>query len=266
MVNSIEDIIELHKSSGNIEDAYIKIHIDDKIMNLNTFTMRITAVDATKEDLNIWNNRINKEIKKNRELEKEIKEFYSVFELLNKVKIRSGKLVKSECPDFILEKNGVTIGIEVTKIYSGPEWLVDELEAEIEEYKIDSDEVDGYLVHKKASQKVEYDKKTHEVKFGEKSFPMETEEYDIKIKNKILEKIRKQIDDYKKCDINVVYANIMSPEFFYAITDLDSFTKEISYYIAHLEANMDIADYRLVIRINSTWIEINLNTGTYEII
>ena len=34
----------------------------------------------------------------------------------------------------------------------------------------------------------------------------------------------------------------------------------------HLDSNMNFADYRLVIKINSKWIELNLNDGTYKLI
>jgi hypothetical protein len=80
MVNSIEDIVELHKNHGLIEDAYIKIHLDEKILNLNLFTMQVNTIQAEKSDLEIWQDRINEEIKKDRQLEKEINEFITIFE------------------------------------------------------------------------------------------------------------------------------------------------------------------------------------------
>ena len=131
MVSSIEDIIELHKSSGNIEDAYMKIHIDEKILNLNLFSLKVTAIEADVEDVEIWNDRISQELKRDRELEKEAKEYASVFELLNKLKIKSGFIQKSECPDFVITRNNQTVGIEVTKIYVGYDWMVEKIESEM---------------------------------------------------------------------------------------------------------------------------------------
>ncbi len=268
MVNSIEDIIELHKSSGKIEDAYVKIHLDEKILNLNLFTMQITPIHADREDVEIWQNRINQEIKKDRALEKEINEFIAVFEFLNKMKIRSGEIKKSECPDFIINRNDkTTIGVEVTKIYVGYDWMLEKIANEITKYKFKREDIEGYIEYKKAGDKVE----TYKVKSGKliispKLFPKMNEEYQINIKNKILEKLRKQIDEYCKCDINIVYAYITSPEYFDEITDLDEFSKELQYYMAHLEANLTEEKYKLVLKINQRWIEFDLSEGTYTIV
>ena len=99
-----------------------------------------------------------------------------------------------------------------------------------------------------------------------KFFPMMNEEYQIKIKNKIYEKIRKQVDEYKQFDLNIIYADITNPEYFDDITDLDSFSQEVYYYINHLDVNMDFATYKLILKMNSKWIELNLNDGSYKII
>ena len=118
MLNSIESIVELHNSKGNIEDAYVNIRFDDKILKLNTFTLKFTSVNTPKEETRWWNSRLNFEIKKNRSLEKEVKEFRIIFKALDKLKIKSGYIEKAERPDFILDINGHKTGIETTKIYS----------------------------------------------------------------------------------------------------------------------------------------------------
>lgn len=118
MLNSIESIIELHNSSGNLEDSYIDIHFDDKILKLNTFTLKFRSVNTEKEETRMWNNRLNFELRKNRNLEKEVKEFRILFEALEKLKIKKGYIEKYERPDFILEIDNKKIGIETTKIYS----------------------------------------------------------------------------------------------------------------------------------------------------
>lgn len=266
MVKSIDDIIELHKNSGNIEDAYLKIHIDEKILNLNLFSLKVTAIEADVEDVEIWNERIIQELKKNKELEKEVKEFASVFELLNKLKIKTGFIQKSESPDFIITRKNQTIGIEVTKIYVGYDWMVEKIESEIKEYRLEENDVEGYIEYRKASDKVEFLSDNGKMILTPKLFPMMNEEYQIKIKNKIYEKIRKQVDEYKQLGLNIIYAEITSPEYFDDITDLDSFSKEILYYLNHLEANTDFATYKLIIKMNSRWIELNLNDGSYKII
>ena len=266
MVNSIDDIIELHRSSGNIEDAYIKIHLDERILNLNVFTMKITSVEASKEDVDIWNERISKELKKNRSLDKEIKEFVNIFELLNKIKVRSGEIIKGECPDFLIKRNGSTIGVEITKIYVGYDWMVEKLENEIQEYRFDNEDIEGYIEYKKASDKIEIHNDSGSIVLSPKLQESMNEEYEILIKNKLFEKIRKMLDEYAKYDTNIIYASVTSPEYFDDITDLDAFTKELMYYIAHLEGNLENYKYKLIININKKWIEINLNEGNYKII
>ena len=84
MLNSIDDIINLHTSTGNIEDAIKKIHIDNKVLPLNTFTLRVTRGNASKEEVRRWNVTINNEIKKDRSMQKEIREFVSIFRMFEK--------------------------------------------------------------------------------------------------------------------------------------------------------------------------------------
>ena len=266
MVNSIEDIIELHKEEGNIEDAYLKIHIDNKILNLNLFSLKVTAIEAEKEDVEIWNDRIAQELKKNKQLEKETKEFASVFEIIHKLKIKNGIISKNECPDFVIRRKDQTIGIEVTKIYVGYDWMVEKIEAEIKEYRLEKDDIEGYIEYRKAGDKVEFFDENGKMILSPKLFPMMNEEYQIKIKNKLFEKIRKQIDEYEQFDLNIIYAEITSPEYFDDITDLEAFSKEIVYYMNHLDANTNFASYKLIIKINSKWIELNLNDGSYKLI
>ena len=229
--------------------------------------MQVNTIHAEKSDLDIWQERINEEIKKNRKLEKEINEFITLFEYLQKFKIRHGEVIKSECPDFIIKRNEKTIGIEITKIYVGDDWLYEKLSNEIAKYRIKKDEIAGYIEYKKASDKIE----TFKLKHGKfiispKITPKMNEEDQINIKNKIFEKIRKLLDDYCKCDINIIYANITSPEYLEDITDIDGFIKEIQYYMAHLDANLTDREYKLVLKMNRKWIEINLNEGTYKLI
>lgn len=264
MLNSIEDIIELHKNSGNIEDAIVKIHIDEKVLALNTFSLKVTAIDADKKDIEIWNDRIKQELKKDNQLEKEVSEFESVFELIDKARIKKGRIEKSECPDFVITQEEKTIGIEVTKIYVGYEWMVEKIQSEIKEFKLENEDIEGYIEYKKAGDKVEVYNKKGELLLSPKVLPQVAEEYQIKIKNKIYEKIRKLVDDYKKYNTNIIYANIVNSEYFEDIADLDGFTNEIMYYLRHLDANIDKSEYKLILKINLKWIEIDLNEGVYK--
>lgn len=118
MLNTIESIIKLHKSKGNIEDAYTDIKLDNKKLKLNIYTLRFKSTGDDREEIRKWNNKLNFELKQNRNLEKEIKEYRVLFEALEKLKINKGYVEKYERPDFILEINNKKVGIEITKIYS----------------------------------------------------------------------------------------------------------------------------------------------------
>lgn len=266
MENPIYNILNSHKSSGEIRDAYVRVHMDDMILNLNTFTLKMTKLKASQKDLAIWNGMVDEELERDKRLQKEVNEFVTVFKLLNKFRVRSGVLSKTECPDFVLERKNKRIGIEVTKIYVGYDWLVEKLSKDMEEYKIDGDNVEGYIEYKKASDKIEVYNDGRRIILSPKINPELEEMYNINIKNKIFEKIRKLLDNYQKYDINIIFAEITSPEYFDDITDLDSFSKEIRYYIMHLEESMSSLEYKLIIKINKKWIEINLKDGTYKTI
>ena len=53
MLNSIEDIIDLHENKGNIEDAYIDMHFDEKI--LKEIMKEMVDVDSSiNRELSFW--------------------------------------------------------------------------------------------------------------------------------------------------------------------------------------------------------------------
>ena len=135
MISSIEDIVDLHASCGNIEDTYLRLHFDNKVMLLNKYTLRVRRGNATKAEIRDWNFDIYRCVKRDRALTKEIKEFISLFEYLEKARIKSGYIEKSETPDFIITRNGEKTGIEITKIYIGNDWVVDKLNEEIKEIR-----------------------------------------------------------------------------------------------------------------------------------
>ena len=132
--------------------------------------------------------------------------------------------------------------------------------------KKENENVEGYIEYKKAADKVEVYNDGKRIILSPKINPELEEEYNVNIKNKIFEKIRKLLDNYQKYDINVIFAEITSPEYFEDITNLDKFSKEIMYYIEHLEGDLSALEYRLIIKINKKWVEINLKDGTYKTI
>lgn len=263
MLNSIDDVMALHTSAGNIEDAIKKIHIDNKVLPLNTFTLRVTRGNTPKEEVRRWNVTINNEIKKDRSMQKEIREFVSLFRMFEKLKIKSGHIAKSEMPDFVLERNNKKIGIEITRIYVGNDWVAEKLAEDIQAYKLRKNEIEGYIQYKKFQNRI----KTYAVRGGIVIAPTYDEvsvnEYIIEIKNKLFEKIRKLIDDYDKYDENIIYAEIVTPKFFRTDEEIEKLNEEIKFYIAHLDGINDDKEYKLVLSNKDRWTIFNLRNGTY---
>ena len=257
-------ILALHQSEGKIKNAYVNILIEKQLVKLNVFSMQLKSINTSKDEIKKWQLELNKEIQKDKQLFKEIREFQSIVDLINKYHIRYGKIYKSESPDFIIEKRGKKIGIEITKIYVGYDWMLEKISNEIKEYRLNKEDAEDYLTYKKANDKVEIYENKGEIVISPKLFPLLNIEYSVMIKNKILEKIRKLFDDYQKYDENLIYAEIISPEYFEDVTDLDAFSQEIFYYICHLEELLDDREYKLIIRLNRRWIELNLKTGKYQ--
>ena len=263
MFNSIDDIISLHTSAGNVEDAIKKIHIDNKVLPLNTFTLRVTRGNASKEEVRRWNVTINNEIKKDRSMQKEIREFVSIFRMFEKLKIRSGYVSKSEMPDFLLERNNKKIGIEITRIYVGNDWVAEKLNEDIQAYKLRKNEIEGYIQYRKFQNRI----KTYSIRGGIVIAPafdeVSVNDYIIEIKNKLFEKIRKLIDDYTKYDENIIYAEIVTPKFFRTDEEIEKLNEEIKFYIAHLDGINDEREYKLILANKDKWTSFNLKDGTY---
>ena len=88
----------------------------------------------------------------------------------------------------------------------------------------------------------------------------------IKIKNKIFEKIRKLFDEYSKYDENIILADIVSPEYFGTVDDIIKFNDEITFYINHLEENFDEKDYILILKIGEKIGKIDLKKHICEVL
>lgn len=266
MIKSLGDIISLHESKGNLEDAYIDIHFDELILKLNIFTMKFITVNGEREETKKWNNDINFEIRKNRELYKEIKEFRVLFEALNKLKIKQGYIEKTERPDFVLNTPKGKIGIEITKIYSGNDWAVEKINDDIKAYNLSKEDTLGYIEYKKYTNKIV----TYKIKENLVIKPFNKKEDErilkIKLKNKLFEKIRKMYDEYASYDANVIIASIVSPQYFEKIEDIQKFNDEIIYYTNHLEVKNVDKDYLLLIKVDKKWIKFDLKNHTCDIV
>lgn len=266
MINSTNDIIELHESNGKIEDAYLKIHMDKKVMMLNKYTLRVRRGNAPREEIKEWNMDIYRNVKKDRNLTKEIKEFTALFEYLEKAKIKSGYVEKSETPDFIITRNGEKTGIEITKIYIGNDWVADKLSEEIKEFRLRRTEVEGYMEYKKYRERV----KTYKVRGGLMITPntanISVEDYIAELKNKIFIKIRKLSDEYTKFDNNIIFVEVVSSDFFKQKFDKAKMCEELNYYINYIEADFSNVIAKLVIKIGNEFVEYNLTEKNYRIL
>lgn len=137
---------------------------------------------------------------------------------------------------------------------------------DIRTFNIDKKDVEGYIEHKKLSNKIY----TYKIKENLVIKPInkqeETLNFEVKLKNKILEKIRKMFDEYKNYDTNIILANIVSPKYFEDVNNIEKFNNELIFYINHLEANMENKEYILLLKLDKKWIKFDLKNRTYDIL
>lgn len=266
MINSIEDIVDLHISEGKLEDAYLKLHMDNKVMMLNRYTLRVRRGNAPKLEVKSWNLDIYNCIKKNRNLTKEIKEFISLFQYFEKAKIKSGYIEKAETPDFILTKDNVKTGIEITKIYIGNDWVADKLNEEIKEFRLRKSELDGYIEYKNYRDRVT----TYKVRGGLAILPnvssITPEEYVVELKNKIFTKVRKLSDDYNKFENNIIFVDVVSSNVFKETFDKNKMCEELNYYVTYIESNFENINAKVVLKLGDEFIEFDLTKRDYKIL
>ena len=70
------------------------------------------------------------------------------------ISVENGYVEKRECPDFMLKTNEKTIGVEITKIYAGNDWVAEKLNDDIKTYNIDKKDIPGYIEYKKFESKI----------------------------------------------------------------------------------------------------------------
>lgn len=265
MINSIEDIVELHISKGKIEDAYVRIHLDNKVMMLNKFTLRVRRGNMPRNEIKDWNIDIYKCVKRNRNLTREVKEFMSLFEFFEKSKIKSGEIEKTETPDFILTRNGQKTGIEITKIYIGNDWVVDKLNEEMKEFRLRKKDIEGYIEYKKYNDKIT----TYKVRGGLAILPntknISPEDYIVELKNKIFTKVRKLADEYNKFENNIIFVDVVSSDFFKEQFNKSQMCEELNYYITHLECDFSNIIVKVVLKLGKEFVEYNLSERNYKI-
>lgn len=267
MLNSIEDIVSMHMSEGRIEDAYQRISFDNKTFIINKYTLRVRRGNMSREEARRWNLTILNEVKKNRNLYKEIREYTSLFQLLNRSGIKTGQVKKCESPDFLFYDGKNNVGIEITKIYVGTDWIAEKIAEEIKAYRNRKSEANVYDEYVKFRSKIVSFQIREGIVITQSGNDKATiNEYITEIKNKIFEKIRKQIDDYLKCDKNIIFVEIASPLYFTDDSDIHKLNEEMKFYISHLDGFTDDRDYELYLKTATNWSVFNLKDGSYEII
>lgn len=264
-LNSIDDIIALHASNGKIEDGYEKIYFDNKVFILNKFTLRVKRGNMSKEEAKRWNLIIQSEVKKDRNLYKETKEFISLFQLFNRLGIKSGYIRKNESPDFIVSRNNEATGVEITRIYVGNDWIAERVSEEIKAFRERKRDTIAYDEYRRFHSKiVSFKIRGGTVIMATGENEISKEEYLIEIKNKIFEKIRKLIDDYKKCKNNVIFVDVVSSVYFSGQEDIEKLNDEIRFYISHLDGFSYDGEYILILKSGKDWTSFDLKNGNYR--
>ena len=266
MINSTMDILELHQSSGKIEDAYLKIHLDNRIMMLNKYTLRVRRGNAPRQEIKEWNLDIYSHVKRDRNLTKEVKEFISLFQYLEKAKIKSGYVEKSETPDFIITRNGEKTGIEITKIYIGNDWVADKLNEEIKEFRLRRKDLEGYMEYKKYNERIS----TYRVRGGLVIEPntdnISPEDYIVELKNKIFIKVRKLTDDYMQFANNIIFVEVVASDLIKEKFDIVQMSDELNFFVTHIESNFDHVVAKVIIKLGTKFIEYNLSERNYQVL
>lgn len=261
--NDLKKIIKSHVSEGMIEEANLAISFNETLLYFNKFTLKLKKIKNTAIDIDYYNAKILKLVKQNPSLYKEIREYNLIFRFFKKLKIKNGFIKKSETPDFILEKNDKIYGIEVTRIYTGNDWAAEKLHNDILAYRLKDKNLDKYIHDKKFEGKI----KAYKTKKGiivkaikEKNF---RNEEIVQIKNKIFEKIRKQIDDYSKYDYNLIFAEVVFTDY-EVFNSIEILNQEIQYFISHLDVLFGEAEFHLILKTGNVWNDFDLKRGTYQ--
>lgn len=264
-IDFLNKMIKSHKSTGMIEEANMLEKIENQTICYNVFTLKIKKMCNSKLDINYLNAQLIKKVKKVPNLYKEIREFNLIFRFFKKLNINNGYIQKSETPDFILQKGNKKYGIEVTRIYTGNDWVAEKLHNDILVYKLKDKRLSEYINYKKYDGRIKtFNNKKGIVVKAVKDKQLKHDEI-VQIKNKIFEKIRKQIDDYNKYDNNYIFAEIVFTDY-EELEHFEIINKEINYFISHLDVIWSEAEYHLILKVGNNWTDFDLKRGNYKII
>ena len=264
--NYAEEIMACHKSKGMLEESMGVTIIDNNLVKFNKFTLRVSKIKASDVDINYYNAMIIKRIKRDSTFFKEIREFNQLFRFFDRLNIRRGYIKKTETPDFEFSKDGMTYGIETTRIYTGNDWVAEKIQNDIVAYKLSDKTFKEYLKNNRYAGRI----RQHYKPSGDVNVSaVKSEEFSsaevVQIKNKIFEKIRKQLDDYKKFDFNYIFVEIVYSGY-KEISSYDELNLEIQYFVTHLDVNFGNIDFHLVLKNGNNFVDFNLKDGTYKFI
>ena len=256
----LDKMISSHKSEGMLEEANLLKNINNETFYFNVFTLKLRRIKNSKLDVNYLNAKILKRIKRNPQLYKEVREYNLVFRFFNKLNIKDGYIKKSETPDFILERNHKKYGIEVTRIYTGNDWVAEKLHNDIIANRLQDKNLLNYINDKKYDDKIKtYTTQKGVVVKAIKDKALRDEEI-TQIKNKLFEKIRKQIDDYRKYDYNYIFAEVVFADY-EELDKLEKLNEEIIFFVSHLDVIWSNAEFHLILKIGNSWNDFDLKRG-----
>ena len=261
----IKKMIQEHRNSGKIENANKKVRIGWHFFKLNVFTLKLSNIGKKKLNIQHKNAQLVKKIRKDQQLYKEVREFRLMFRFFKRLKIEKGEIRKSEMPDFVLTQNGKTCGIEVTRIYTGNDWIAEKLHQDIEMYRLKDKRLEQYIGQRKYIGKI----RTYQTKKGivvqaikDKTY---RDEEVAEVKNKLFEKIRKMMDDYTKHDFNYIFAEIV-----FTAYENEKFSEklnqEIQFFISHLDVIFGESEFHLLLKIGNLYKDFDLKRGTYHVL
>ena len=258
----LNELVASHRSKGNIEDNEAVTIIDNNLIKYNKYTLKMSRINSSGGQIGYYNAKILKFLKEKTNLYKEIREFNQIFRFFDKLNIKKGYIKKTETPDFELYKNGKSYGIEVTKIYAGNDWVAEKIHNDITAYRLTEDKFKEYINKSKYSGRVKayiHDDKLNVKALKEANFK---DDEIVHIKNKIFEKIRKQLDDYQKFDFNYIFAEIVYTGY-KEFSSYDQLNEEIQYFVSHLDANFGNNEFHLVIKKGNRFIDFDIKNRTY---
>lgn len=131
---------------------------------------------------------------------------------------------------------------------------------------MDKKDIEGYIEYKKFTNKIITYKIKENLVIKPRNKKEDTLEFEIKLKNKILEKVRKMFDEYVNYDTNIILANVVSPKYFEDINNIEKFSEELTFYINHLEVNTLNKEYILLMKLDNKWLKFDLKNNTCEIV